>query len=385
MTPTPLRVCHVITQLELGGAQANTLYTVTHLDRARFEPVLVAGVGGLLADEARDSGVRCHFLPDLVRPISPSKDLGAWLALRRLFERERPAIVHTHSSKAGILGRLAAARAGVPIRIHSIHGWGFHPEQPAPLRAALVAAERLAARRTTAFISVSEANVRQGEALGILDGRRARVVHSGIRLAEFSPRPEATLAATSEVVVGMVACFKPQKAPVDFVEVAARVLAEEPSARFLLAGDGDLRGAIESRIREKGIGGRVTLLGWRRDVPALMRSFDILLHTSRWEGLPRVFAEAMATAIPVVATRVDGAPEAIEEGVNGRLFDPGDVRGMAGAVVELVRDAPLRRRMGRAGLERAGGWDIDEMVREQERIYEDIIRAAAAEPAPAPR
>ncbi|HZE88238.1 MAG TPA: glycosyltransferase family 4 protein [Verrucomicrobiae bacterium] len=383
MTPSVVRVFHVITQLELGGAQANTLYTVTHLDRARFEPVLVAGVGGILAEEARDSGVPCRFLPELVRPISPARDVRAYLALKRLFARERPAIVHTHSSKAGILGRLAAAGAAVPIRIHSIHGWGFHPEQPAPLRALLVAAERLAARRTTAFISVSEANVKQGESLGILDRRRARVVHSGIRLGEFSPRPAGT--GSGDVVIGMVACFKPQKAPIDFVEVAARVLAAEPGARFVLAGDGELREAIESRIREKGIGGRVTLLGWRRDVPALMRTFDILLHTSRWEGLPRVFAEAMATAIPVVATRVDGAPEAIEEGVNGRLFEPGDVAGMARAVLDLVRDAPLRRRMGRAGLERAGGWDIDEMVREQERIYDDILRAAAAEGAPVPR
>jgi glycosyltransferase involved in cell wall biosynthesis len=209
-------------------------------------------------------------------------------------------------------------------------------------------------------------------------GRNARVLRSGIRLGDFHPG-----AAHDGVTVGMVACLKPQKAPLDFVEVAAEVLEREPDTRFVLVGDGDLRPAVEARLRARGIAPRVTLTGWRRDIPDLMRSFDVLLHTSRWEGLPRVFPEAMATAIPIVATRVDGAPEAIEDGVNGRLFDPGDLEGMAGAVVALVRDRDLRERMGRAGLAKAAGWDIDQMVRSQEALYEElrrdgIIRRAAA-------
>jgi glycosyltransferase involved in cell wall biosynthesis len=376
-----IRVCHVITMLELGGAQANTLHTVLNLDRSRFDSSLVTGTTGPLVEEARVSGARCVFLPDLVRPISPLRDLRAFLDLKRLFREERPSIVHTHSSKAGILGRLAARSAGVPAIVHSIHGWGFHPGQHPIARAFFVSLERRAAGATSAFIAVSEASLRQGIEMKILDARRARVLHSGIRLRDFRPAGPGERAAApwprppaGGATVGMIACFKPQKAPLDFVRVAAEVIAAEPTVRFVLVGDGELRGAIEELIRERGIGGSVTLLGWRRDVPDLMRSFDILLHTSRWEGLPRVFPEAMASGIPIVATRVDGAPEAIVEGVNGRLREPGDVAGLAAAVLELARDPAMRRRMGEAGLARAGGWDIDEMVRAQERLYLDLLR-----------
>lgn len=387
VNPKP-RVCHIITMLELGGAQQNTLYTVTHLDRERFRPMLVAGTGGLLVEEARDSGVPAWFLPELVRPVSPVRDLRAAAALVSLLRRERPDIVHTHSSKAGILGRFAAAAAGVPHIVHSIHGWGFNPGQPAPLRHLYVGLERLASRATSAYVGVSRANLQAGEDLHILRPDQARLIRSGIRLAEFGPAgrnggaPPVDLPGEGPVV-GMVACFKPQKAPLDFVEVAAAVLREEPATRFVLVGDGELRGRIEERLRSLGIAGQVALTGWRRDIPGLMRAFDILLHTSRWEGLPRVFPEAMATGLPVVATRVDGAPEAVEEGVTGHLLEPGDVEGMARKVVDLIRQPDLRRRMGREGRARVEPWDIDRMVRDQEDLYEDLLAGRPAGEPPA--
>ncbi len=375
------KVCHIITKLELGGAQQNTLYTVTHLDPSRYEPMLVSGAEGILVEEARRSGVKAWFLEDLVRPVSPWRDLRAAASLVGLLRRERPAIVHTHSSKAGILGRFAAAAAGVPVIIHSIHGWGFHPGQTAAGWGLFVGMERLASRATSAFIGVSRANLDLGESLRILREDQARLIRSGIPLGEFRPRDGGEAGTDlpwpsppeGGVVVGMVACLKAQKAPLDFVEVAEAVLREEPRARFVLVGDGEMRGAIEERLRAAGAGDRVTLTGWRRDVPRLMRAFDVLLHTSRWEGLPRVFPEAMATGLPIVATRVDGAPEAVEEGVNGLLFEPGDTAGMASAVVRLVRDPARRREMGRAGIDRAGAWDIDRMVRDQERLYEELL------------
>jgi glycosyltransferase involved in cell wall biosynthesis len=378
----PVKVCHIITMLELGGAQQNTLYTVTHLDRDGFEPLLVAGAEGPLVEEARRSGVRCHFLRSLVRPISPWRDPAALLSLVRLLRRERPEVVHTHSSKAGILGRAAAAIAGVPVIIHSIHGWGFHRDQGLLTNRLFVGLERMAARMTTAFIAVSEANMREGEALGILAEGRVHLIRSGIRLSEFRPTRGVALSEVGlggrggGVTVGMVACFKPQKAPLDFVKVAAEVTGRFPETKFVLAGDGELRGEIEELIGRLGLAGRITLLGWRRDIPELMRSFDILLHTSRWEGLPRVFPEAMATGLPVVATRVDGAPEAIQDGVSGILVEPGDVEGMARAVVELIRDPERRLSMGRAGLERVAAWDIDSMVRSQESLYRKLLNEA---------
>jgi glycosyltransferase involved in cell wall biosynthesis len=379
-----IKVCHVITKLELGGAQQNTLYTVTHLDPSRFEPILIAGVEGMLVEEARASGVRAHFMRSLDRRVAPLRDAAALAGLTRLLRKERPQIVHTHSSKAGILGRWAASLAGVPHVVHSIHGFGFNPRQPRLARELYVALERLTGRlATSAFVAVSEANLRQGIELELFREDRVTLIRSGIRLADFSPPPRRQ-DATGEVTVGMVACFKPQKAPLDFVRVAARVTRElrggHPAVpiRFLMVGDGELRPQIERLILSEGLSDRVTLAGWRRDVPDLLRRMDILLHTALWEGLPRVFPEAMATGLPIVATSVDGAPEAVVEGVNGYLVPPGDVDSLARRTLELVRDPELRRRMGEAAVGRTRAWDIDEMVRRQQRLYEGLIAGGTA-------
>ncbi len=388
MTP-PIRVCHVITLLELGGAQETTLYTVANL-RPPFRASLVCGAGGLLDEEAqRIPGVAPTFLPSLVRPIRPIADLRALLGLTALFRRQRPHIVHTHSSKAGILGRLAARIARVPVVVHSIHGFGFNERQPALLRSVLLALERRAARSTTHFIVVSRANLERGVALGIVAREKATLIRSGVRLDRFEAagRDQALRSGAglrgelglsrSAPLVGMIACLKPQKSPLTFVEVAARLAAEFPDAVFILAGDGDLRARVLARAAALGIGGRFHLLGWRRDVPGVMAALDVLVLTSLWEGLPKVVPEAIAAGVPVVATAVDGALDILEDGVNGFLCNPGDVEGMAERVRRLLRDPALRREL--AGRARAvlPQFDIDAMVRAHERLYSQLLDHAA--------
>ena len=373
-----IRVCHIITRLELGGAQQNTLYTLAHLDRSRFEPTLITGTNGILDSEGRASAERSWFIESLDREISITRDPSALLALAGLLRKERPHIVHTHSSKAGILGRWAAVLAGVPHIVHSIHGYGFTPRQTRMARGALIAVERLTGRLTTsAFIAVSSANLKLGLELDLFTPDRVSLIRSGVRLADFSPRAESSDMAAAKnrpVTVGMVACLKPQKAPLDFIRVAAAVVRQAAvPVRFVLAGDGELRPEVEKMIKEERLTDHVTLAGWRRDIPDLMRGFDLLLHTSHWEGLPRVFPEAMATGLPIVATQVDGAPEAVCEGVTGHLLAPGDVDGLARRTLELVHDPERRRQMGVEARRRTAPWDIDEMVRRQERLYEGVM------------
>ena len=390
------RVCHIITKLELGGAQQNTLYTVAHLDPARFDADLVTGTDGILLSDLKASGVRAHLLSSLGRQVSPWRDLVALRDLVVLLRRERPNIVHTHSSKAGILGRWAATLAGVSRIVHSIHGYGFHDQQPILQREMFAALERVTGRfATSAFIGVSQANIDKGIDLGIVPAGRVTLIRSGVKLSDFSPKTLGDSGSASDrpLTVGMVACLKPQKAPLDFVRVASRVLglvrgagATDPRradlpVRFVLAGDGELRPEVEAMIRAEGLAASVSLVGWRRDVPSLMREFDLLLHTSRWEGLPRVFPEAMATGLPIVATRVDGAPEAIEDGVTGFLVPAGDIEGLAQRTLHLLEDHGLRRRMGEAARGRVGPWDIDQMVRRQERLYESLMAGDAGAPA----
>jgi glycosyltransferase involved in cell wall biosynthesis len=390
-----LKVLHLITRLELGGAQENTLYTVAHLDRSRFEPILAAGPGGILDSRARAlAGVPFHPVPALARPLRPRRDLAALWALFRLFRRLSPDIVHTHSSKAGILGRLAAALAGVPVRLHSVHGFGFHAGGRPPLRAALIVAERLAARFTTHWIVVSRSNLEQGAALRLVDPGRATLIRSGVDLQRLrAPRDagrvrrELGLGAEQPLVLS-IACLKPQKAPLDLVGAAARVARDVPQARFALAGDGELRGAVEAAAEAAGLRGRFHLLGWRDDVPDLLAAADVFLHTARWEGLPRVLAEALASGVPVVATDVDGAREVVAEGVNGHLCRAGDVAALAERVVDLLGDPERRRRLGEAGRRSVAEFDIRDMVKRQEELYLRLASRAgltgSGRPVPAP-
>ena len=384
-----VKVCHVITRLDLGGAQENTLHTVRTL-RSPYHASLVAGPGGLLDDEARASdGIEVHFLPALVRPIRPWRDLRAVAGLARLLLRLRPDIVHTHSSKAGIVGRAAARVAGVGIVVHSIHGYGFHEGQPAWMRAALVGLERAALPLTSHFIAVSRANLERGAALGIVDPRRATVIRSGVRIEAFRAAAHDRAAARAALaaaigappaapLVGMVACLKAQKAPLDFVAAAARVAAARPDARFLIAGDGDMRSQVETRIADLGLGGRFHLLGWRRDVPHIMAALDVVVLTSLWEGLPRVVPEAIAAGRPIVATAVDGTGEVLADGINALVTGPSDPSGIAARVVRLLGEPAL----GAALVERArpllAEFDIDAMVRAQEELYRRLLEARAA-------
>jgi glycosyltransferase involved in cell wall biosynthesis len=384
MTRRPVPVVHVITKLELGGAQQNTLHTVGHLDRERFRPVLVCGEGGMLDDEARAlPDVDVHFLPRLVRPIRPTDDLATSGALQRLLKplaAQGPCLVHTHSSKAGIVGRWAAHRAGAGPVVHSIHGFGHGALTNPLVRRVTLATERTMARWTDAFISVSKRNVDEGRELGLLGDVPTHVIRSGIDLTDFARadalRSEARAALgydDTHAVVGMIACLKPQKAPLDFVRLARQVADQRDDARFFVAGDGELRPDMERAIADAGLSDVFTLLGWRRDVPALLGALDVAVLTSRWEGLPRVCPQAMAAGRPVVATAVDGTPEAIVDGRNGHLFAPGDADAGAQHVLRILGDPALAKRFADAGREAVAEFDQDRMVADQEALYEQLL------------
>ena len=376
-------VVHVITKLEFGGAQQNTLYTVASLDRKRFEPVLMTGPGGYLMPEALDLGLDLRVVSNMERVLRPGVDAAAYREMGKLLEpyRGRPAIVHTHSSKAGILGRWAARKNRIPVIIHSIHGFGFTPAQSPPKRLLFQTAERFTSRITDHFIAVSEANRKDGARLGLFGPERCTVIRSGFNLDEFKEaetvedKLRSELGAPPEAVfVLMVACLKPQKGPLDFVQVASLVRREVPEARFLLAGDGELKDALLREVHRLGLDDVFFPLGWREDVPGLMKSSRVVVLTSRWEGLPRVIPQAKAAARPVVATAVDGSVEAIREGVDGYLCSPGDVDSMAERVIRLLKDQDLACRMGREGNRVVDEWDQDQMVRKQEELYEQLLR-----------
>jgi glycosyltransferase involved in cell wall biosynthesis len=381
-------ICHVITKLELGGAQEVALQVVSGLDRRLFRAVLMAGPGGLLLDEAQMlPGVEVRIIPSLVREIRPLKDLRALVDLTRAFRQLRPAIVHTHSSKAGIIGRLAAWMAGVPAIVHTIHGYGITPRQAPWTRNILIAVERLVGRITTFWIAVSNADLNQGLRWRLFTKDTVLLTRPGIDPKPFAGTAKSAVrdrlrlelgAGSSSPLVGTVSCLKPQKAPEDFVKVAALIAQEFPEARFVLAGDGELRGRVEHLVREKALCDRFRLLGWRRDVPLLMSALDVFVLTSHWEGLPCVLLEARAAAIPVVATNVGGAREAIEEGVHGWLCPAGDIDGMARQVCRILREKDRKTQSAGRPDPLPEEFTIGETVRRYQELYKRLLGYQAA-------
>jgi len=364
------RVLHLITRLIVGGAQENTIASVARVDPERFESHLWTGPqtgseGSLMAD-ARSRGVVVHVLPNLVREISPWRDALALLQLVGLLRRWKFDVVHTHSSKAGILGRIAARLAGVPHIVHTVHGWGFHDRMNPILRRFLV--------------SVSNRTTRAGLAEGIGEPSDYRLIRSGIPLSRFFPDRErggetrrALGLRPDDVVVGSVGRLSPQKNPRDFIRAAELLSRGRDRARFIYVGDGPMRDEIEDAVRAHGLEERVRLLGIRDDVPDLLRAMDVFVLTSLWEGLPRVVLQALATGVPVIAYDTAGIREAVIEGVNGHVVPPGDVDGLVARVGRLVDDEALRRRLSEAA---SGGFDQsfseDAMIRDLEALYGEL-------------
>ena len=379
-TPGRIRVLHVITRLEPGGAQRNTLYTVAHLDRDRFEAGLAWGPGDELDGRAEAiADLWRRPIPDLVRPVAPSRDLRAMSQLRAVIRSFGAHIVHTLSSKAGIVGRLAARMERVAVVIHSVHGFGFTPLQPLPVRALFFAAEKIASRWTDHFVAVSERDLERGIAIGLFGRDRVSLIRSGVELERIRMGGDAAavrrrLGTSGDApLVTQIGNFKPQKAPLDFVRMAARVAARVPSARFVMVGEGPLRPRAEALARRLGVDERIVFCGWWDDVPALLAASRVSVMSSRHEGLPRAVVESLAAGVPVVATAVDGTPEVVRDGVNGFLVEAGDVAGLAEAVVLLLVDDEMHDRMASAAPRGLEEFDIDLMVGQQEDLYRWLL------------
>ena len=379
---------HIITRLELGGAQQNTLTTCRALARAGYPVALVFGPGGEL-DRDLDplNGVELRPVPSLVRSIHPARDARAVPAVRSVLaelldahcgrgEPRQRFIVHTHSSKAGIVGRTAAASLGLPNVVHSIHGFPFHVGQPAPVFEAYVAAERAMARITRVFVAVSRANVAEAQARRIIEPQhRVEIIRSGMSLDPFRREGSRRAENRSHLdlephrpVFAAIANLKAQKDPLTAVEAMRRVVDTLPDARLLYVGDGPLRPRVEARIRELGLEAAVQLLGWRRDVPQLMSAADVIVLSSRFEGLPRSAVQAVAVGRPFVGNRVDGTPEIIRTGRDGFLVEPGRPGDLARAMIRAFRERPVAPDTEA----RLRSWSDTVLVDRQRALYEDL-------------
>ncbi len=389
----PIRVSHVITRLIVGGAQENTISSVLGLrERPGFEvdllsgpstgregslEPLVAGIPGLLT-----------LLPHLVRPVRPWTDWQAYRRLVHRFRRTRPDVVHTHSGKAGVVGRLAARKSKVPVIVHTIHGPSFGPFQNAAANAVFLRAERIAGRVTDHFVVVADAMSRQYLAAGIGTPERYSRVFSGFDLAPFlTARRDPALAAElgiapGDFVVGKVARLFELKGHDDLFLAASELVLRCPDLKILLVGDGPWRARFERMAAASALRGRVVFVGLvpPTDVHRYVGLMDVLVHLSRREGLPRALPQAMAAGKPVVAVDCDGAREACIDGETGFLLQPDHLDALVNRIGQLGDAPELREQLGSAGREFVRdrftvGRMVDELAALYVRLFESSRHA----------
>jgi glycosyltransferase involved in cell wall biosynthesis len=377
--PLRPRVLLVITLAEVGGAQSYVASLLPALAE-RYDVVLAAHGEGPLREAAAEAGARFVPLRHVRRPISPWRDLAGLVELSRLLRSERPQVMHASSSKAGVLGRLAAAASRVPIRFFTVHGWAFSAYSGLPSLLYRLA-DRLMKPLTTVTICVSQNELAAGLEAGTCSAERSVVIRNAVDVAAAA-RSQHDRDTPRLIAVGRL------KAPKDFLTLM-RAFAELPEGSFeaLIVGDGPDRATVEAEIHSLGLDGRVRLAGERDDVPALLAASDVFVLSSRSEGLPLSVLEAMAAELPVVASDVGGLRELVVDGETGILVPPGDAEALAAALGRLVEDRDLRRRLGAAGRAHAETFfDLTAFRRAHVELYERelALAGAVAEPAVEP-
>jgi glycosyltransferase involved in cell wall biosynthesis len=382
--PDPIRVMRIITRLNIGGPAQHVVLLTAALNDADFQSTLVTGLVGAeegdMTDYARAHGVEPVVIPWIGREISPKDDLRALLALRRLMARERPDVVHTHTAKAGWLGRLAAYTSGVPAIVHTFHGhvfWGYFG--PAKTRF-FIHLERLAARLSSVILTISERLRQDLIRFRIAPPDRIRVVPLGLELAHLSEthplrgewRRELGI-STDSPLIGIIGRLVPIKNHALFLEAARLVREHLPEAHFVIVGDGECRDALQALTDQLGLAQSVTFTGWRRDLPAVYADLDVLVVSSRNEGTPVSVIEAMAAGVPVVATRVGGIPDLLQDGALGALTPSEDGSALANAVLAMLRQRDAHR------LTKARDWvlahySIDRLANDTRTLYQALLQ-----------
>ena len=386
-----VRICHIITRLDRGGSSDNTLLTVLGLQGKGTRACVLKGPGepgepaSPLERRARDEGIEIVFLPHLVRSIRPAMDVRAVTGIYRFLKARRFDIVHTHTSKAGFVGRVAARWAGAPVIIHTSHGHVFYGYFGPILTRLFLTLERWCARFTDRIITLTERGRREHLDLGVGLPEQYSVIPSGVPLENFFPDPGRGRRVRERLgippdapvlgTVGRLTAVKDQRTLI----AAAKILEDRhPDLVVLLIGDGGLKGKLEAQTRDLGLEGRIRFLGWQPDVPELLNALDVFVLCSLNEGMGRALVEAMASGLPVVTTNVGGMPDLVEEGVSGCLVPAGAPDALAAAVSRMLKDRGRLRSMGERSREKSAAYTVERMNNQLSDLYRDLVRERVA-------
>jgi glycosyltransferase involved in cell wall biosynthesis len=382
-----IKICRVIARLNIGGPAIHVLNLSSGLERDTFETLLLTGVVGPNEREmgylAKGLGVKPVVIPGMGRDISPFRDLKSLLALWRIMRQYKPHVVHTHTAKAGTLGRVAAALAGVPVIVHTFHGHVFH-NYFSPLKSQCFRAiERVLSLLTTRIIAVSP---QQREEIGSLIGAQRKMVdiRLGFDLSKFLAVREKRMTRKElglpgdKWIVGAAGRLTPVKNLALFVDLAERLSQKRSDVLLVVVGDGEDRQRLERLVRDKGLVDRVLFLGWQTEIEKVYKAIDLLVLTSKNEGTPVAVIEAMASGCPVVAAPVGGVVDLVKHGVTGLLAGPEDIDDFVDRVEQILDDPDLGPRLvDKARDFIASHYGLDRLLDDMSRLYKDLVRVRA--------
>jgi len=371
-----MKILHIITKLEIGGAQFNTLYSVEHQNKQKnTSSEIVAGPivnkDKNLMPEAKKRKIKVTIIKGITNTINPIKNTIALIQTYRYIKKHNFQIVHTHSSVAGIIGRIAAKLAKTKVIIHTVHGWGIRSDLPKWKLQLYLTLERACAKFTDKLIVVSKYNIDKGLKYKIGKKSKYTVIYSGIDIKKFSKKiniqkKKQQLKLSNNPVIGMIGRLDDQKNPLDFVRVASIVQKKHPNTQFIIVGDGPLKNQTKSLVKRLNVK-NFHLFGFRDDVDEILQIIEIFVLTSLWEGLPRVFLESMAAGKPIVANNVDGAPEAITN--NGYILPPKAPKLMAQKIACLLNNPKAAIQMGKQGKQLVKKFSVNKMLKDIDNLY----------------
>ncbi len=382
-----MNVAHIITRLILGGAQENTLHNVEDQHNIHGDDVCLItgpaeGPEGSLIPRAKEGRFRLEILPEMKRSIRPLDDWRAYKRLVRLLREIQPDLIHTHSSKAGILGRYAARKLKIPV-VHSIHGAAFHFGQPKIAYKAYVAAEKAVSGWTRKYICVADAMRDAYLAEGISTPEKYITIQSGFDVEPFLNPPISREQVRRQfgfsedhIVVGKIGRLFHLKGHEFLIESATEVIKQNPNVRYLFVGDGILRDQYEAIIEEAGLTDffRFSGLVPTSEIPQLMHAMDIVAHTSQWEGLARVLPQGLISGKPVISYDVGGAREVVIPGETGFLLPQDSIRELTSAILDLAANPELRERYGSTGRDRFTDLFRHEVMTKRIRdVYQEVL------------
>ncbi|HPM42230.1 MAG TPA: glycosyltransferase family 4 protein [Candidatus Omnitrophota bacterium] len=381
-----LKIAHVITRLDWGGSPDILRILVEGLYRDKYDVTVISGPTLHLTQKTRTflDSFRGRYVEigSLRRDVDLSKDIPALFRLYTLMLKERFDIVHTHTAKAGFLGRISARMAGCRAIVHTPHGHNLYGYFDSDVTEYIKRAERFAGKFCDKIIALTELEKKDMVRFKLAPEEKIEVIYQGLELERYRHRPERRALIRQSLnipegamVVGTVARLEPVKGPDIFLEAAEMVGLEYPASYFIMAGDGDMREALKERSRHLSIKDRIIFTGWREDIPDIMSGLDIFALPSLNEAVGMALIEAQAAGVASVASRVGGIPEVVQDGKTGILVEPGNPRALAEAISGLISDGEKRRRIAEAGWSFVSGkFRAEDMVSKVSDLYDRIRR-----------